>query len=298
MIFPSGTAKKQMACLLLSLLMLCTGSAGLYARGGHKGWKLAVQSYTFHKFTLVETLDKVAQLGVRYIEVYPGHRLGGEWGDQVFGPGMDASTQRAVRSLAASKGIRIVGTGVFVSDNREDWEQLFRFAHGMKMEYVTCEPPLTMWDEVERLAEHYKVKVAVHNHPRPSDYWKPQLLLDAISERSQMVGACCDVGHWRREGLDHLQCLRQLKGRVVSLHFKDIEAPREGKEWQEDVIWGRGVLQMPAMLDELSAQGFKGYFAIEYETNWDNSVPDIAECISYFKQLVKEKAGSPRLKKR
>lgn len=289
MCLPLGALRRWMACCLVGLLVLCAGNVPLQADDGHKGWKLAVQSYTFHKFSLVETLDKVEQLGVQYIEVYPGHRLGGEWGDQVFGPGMDAATQRAVRRLAASKGIRIVGTGVFVSDNKEDWEPLFRFARDMKMEYVTCEPPLSMWDEVETLATRYKLKVAVHNHPRPSDYWKPQLLLDAISSRNRQLGACCDVGHWRREGLDHLQCLRQLKGRIVSLHFKDIEAPKAGKEWQDDVIWGQGVLQVPAMLDELSAQGFKGYFAIEYEANWDNSLPDIMQCISYFRKLARER---------
>ena len=42
------------------------------------------------------------------------------------------------------------------------------------------------------------------------------------------------------------------------------------------------------MLEELKAQRFKGYFAIEYENNWDNSVPDIVKCIDYFNKVSVE----------
>ncbi|RIJ46377.1 sugar phosphate isomerase/epimerase, partial [Maribellus luteus] len=34
-------------------------------------------------------------------------------------------------------------------------------------------------------------------------------------------------------------------------------------------------------------QGFKGLFSIEYEYNWDNSVPDIKKCIEFFNAKVK-----------
>ena len=40
------------------------------------------------------------------------------------------------------------------------------------------------------------------------------------------------------------------------------------------------------MLEILKAQGFKGYFAIEYEYNWDNSVPDIKKCIECFNDIT------------
>ena len=94
------------------------------------------------------------------------------------------------------------------------------------------------------------------------------------------------MGHWRREGLDQLECLRELKGRIVSLHFKDIVKGDGGAKGYRDIIWGQGVLNVEAMLRELKAQGFKGIFSIEYEYNWDNSVPEIRQCIDYFNQLV------------
>ena len=45
---------------------------------------------------------------------------------------------------------------------------------------------------------------------------------------------------------------------------------------------------MKGMLEELKRQDFKGVFAIEYEYNWDNSVPDIKECIQYFNKVSEE----------
>ena len=54
------------------------------------------------------------------------------------------------------------------------------------------------------------------------------------------------------------------------------------------MIWGTGSLDMKGMLEELKHQRFEGVFSIEYEANWENSVPDIRKCIEYFHQTVEE----------
>ena len=60
------------------------------------------------------------------------------------------------------------------------------------------------------------------------------------------------------------------------------------KPWQHDVIWGKGILDVKGMLQELKRQNFKGYFSIEYEYNWENSVPDIKQCVAYFDKVTNE----------
>ena len=50
-----------------------------------------------------------------------------------------------------------------------------------------------------------------------------------------------------------------------------------------DVVYGTGVSNVKAMLDELKAQGFKGNISIEYEANWDNSVPDVGQCVGFIR---------------
>jgi len=162
---------------------------------------------------------------------------------------------------------------------------MFAFASAMGMEYISCEPALKDWDLVEKLAKQYNIKISVHNHPKPSDYWNPDNLLQAISKRSALLGSCADVGHWNREGLDQIACLKKLQGRLISLHFKDIQAKGSSDKWRNDTIWGTGVLNVKGMLEELKRQNFKGFFAIEYEYNWDNSIPDIKKCIQYFNDV-------------
>lgn len=49
-------------------------------------------------------------------------------GDKVFDFNLDAQTQKEIKELAASKGIKIVGTGVYVAEKSSDWEKMFKFA--------------------------------------------------------------------------------------------------------------------------------------------------------------------------
>lgn len=275
------------AFCLLAMLSLPSCNDGR-TKAEKLGWKLAIQSYTFHTFTLVEALDKCNELGIQYMELFPGHTLGGKWGDAVFGPELDPSVQKEIKEYAESRGIRIVSSGVFTAQTSEQWESFFRMAHNMGMEYVTAEPDPGMWDLVERLSAEYGIKVAVHNHPQPSSYWHPDSLLAAVGSRSKDIGSCADVGHWNREGLDHLDCLRELDGRLISFHIKDIVGEPDATGWRHDCIWGTGVLDIPAILQIMKDQGFKGYLAIEYEYNWDNSVPDIRQSIDNFNRMVDE----------
>ncbi len=276
---------KSIIFLLVSLLAF---PAMAQTKAEKNGWRLGMQSYSFHKFSLVEALDKTNQLGIKNIEIYPGHRLGGKWGNQIFDFNLDVSTQREIKELAASKGIKIVGCGVYVAEKSSDWEKMFAFAKQMNLEFISCEPALKDWDMVERLAKQYNIKISVHNHPQPSEYWSPDNLLKAITGRSKLIGSSADVGHWRREGLNQIDCLKKLEGRIISLHFKDIAEKKVGEKEQHDVIWGTGILDVKGMLSELKRQNFKGVFSIEYEYNWDNSVPDIKQCVEYFNQVADE----------
>ncbi len=265
-------------------------STGLQAKtkAEKAGWKIAVQSYTFHQFSLQEALDKCQELGIKYIEVYPGHKLGEGYGDLSFGPDLDAATLKRIRQDASRRGVKIVGSGVFVSDNEAGWNKFFQMAKSMKLEYVTCEPNPEDWDIVETLSRKYGIKVAVHNHPRPSTYWNPDVLMQLIQNRARGIGSCADIGHWNRQGLDEMECLRRVGDRLITFHFKDIAPKREGEAEQTDVIWGTGCLKLKQILQHLRDMKWKGYLAVEYEANWLNSVPDIRKSLQYFESLSEE----------
>jgi len=72
-----------------------------------------------------------------------------------------------------------------------------------------------------------------------------------------------------------------LKGRVISVHLKDLN--EFGNPGAHDVPFGTGVCNVAEILDELKAQGFNGNVSIEYEYNWDNSLPEIAQCVGFVR---------------
>jgi sugar phosphate isomerase/epimerase len=264
----------------LSLLMMAAALVVLSCnRRTSDGWKLGAQSYTFHKFSYVETMDKLQTLGLNYVEVFFGQRLGEGFGDQTMDFHMDEATRAKLLEVSKAKNVAIVASGVVICESGEEWEQLFRFAKSMGISIITCEPRREHLDIVEQLTEKYAIDVAIHNHPQPSAYWHPDTLTAVLEGRSKRMGVCADVGHWKREGIDPVKALEQVSPRLKSLHFKDIKAPEEGEAEQHDVIWGTGVCDVKGMLEVLRKNRFDGLMSIEYEYNWDNSVPDIQQCM-------------------
>lgn len=277
--------KKIFYTTLILTIFLTFNLSAKPTKAEKAGWKLGVQTYTFHKFSYQEAIDKANQLGLKYAEVYYGQPLGKDIeGTMDFR--MDEATQKKVLAYAKSKGVKIIASGVVICKDEAEWNQLFEFASAMNIEIITCEPEYEHLKYIDELANKYKIDVAIHNHPKPSAYWTPELFLYAVKGLSTRIGACADVGHWKRMGIDPVQALKMLEGRLKSLHFKDVKEKAEGESEQHDVIWGTGVCNVDGILKELRRQNFKGLFSIEYEYNWENSVPDIQQCISYFNKTT------------
>jgi len=247
------------------------------------GWRLGCQAYSFNRFTFYEAVDKNASLGLRYIEAYPGQKLSAERPDVRFGPGMSAEVRREVKQKLAQAGVKLVNFGVTGASR-----QTFEFAQDMGIETIVSEPGFDQFDELEKLCEEFKINLALHNHPKPSRYWNPDTVLEACQDRSKRIGACADTGHWMRSGIRPLDAVRKLKGRIVSFHFKDLNQMGGG----HDVPWGTGEGDVEAVLVELHEQGFKGVFSIEYEHNWENSLPEIAQCVVWFDKTAARLAGA------
>ena len=74
--------------------------------------------------------------------------------------------------------------------------------------------------------------------------------------------------------------LKILEGRLISLHAKERAALGPG---QHDTIFGTGITDMAGVLAELKRQKFDGNISLEYEFNWDNSVPDMKQCIDFVR---------------
>lgn len=247
------------------------------------GWRLGCQAYSFNRFTFYEAVDKVASLGLHCIEVFPGQPLSKEKPEQRTNESMSPEIRREVKQKLAGADVKMVCFGV-----GGHGRQTFEFAKDMGIETLVSEPPLDAFDEIEKLCEEFQINLAIHNHPKASRYWNPETVLKVCRGRSRRIGACADTGHWMRSGLNPLQCLKKLEGRIISFHFKDLNKSGGGAH---DVPWGTGQGDVKAMLTEIHRQGVKAVFSIEYEHNWDNSLPEIAQCVEYFDKVAAELAA-------
>lgn len=274
--------------IVLCVLVISNGCVQISkeTKAEKKGWYLSVQSFTFHLFTVMESLDKTKEMGVRFIEIYPGQKLGGEFGEAQFGYQLSKEQQNKLKEEASLRNVKIISTGVWTAE-REEWKHIFSLASNMGLEFISAEPAREDWDVVEELAKRYHIKVAVHNHPNENSYWNPEILLGSIGERDDLLGACVDVGHYKRMGLEPIPCIHQLGGKIIALHFKDVASQGEEQNL-EDVIWGKGILNVKGIMEELKGQDFKGYFTIEYEADWENNLTQIKQSIDYFNQVAEE----------
>jgi sugar phosphate isomerase/epimerase len=270
---------------------LFAAEAGLGAPHAEKiGWKLGCQAYTFNRFTFFEAVDKNRSLGLKYLEAYPGQKLSAEKPDVTVGPGMSPEMRAAVKEKLARASVKMVNFGVVGLPNDEKQSRdVFEFAKDMGIETIVSEPPPDAFDLIERLCEQYQINVALHNHPEPSRYWNPDTVLAATKGRSKRIGACADTGHWMRSGIRPLDAVKKLEGRIISFHLKDLN--KYGRQGAHDVPWGTGQADLKAVLAEIHRQGFKGVFSIEYEHNWLESLPEIAESVAFFDATAAELAS-------
>lgn len=265
---------------LTAILMLGHPAADVY-----DGWRLTIQNWSFNRFTFLEAIERASELGIDWMEAYPGQRLSTATGQVVFDHHLSDELRELVKSRLKAYGIRLVNYGVVsIPTQEQDCRRLFEFARQMEIETIIAEPQQSSLDMLERFCKEYQINLAIHNHPRPSPYWDPNTVLQACKGRSHWIGACADTGHWVRSGLDPLVCLRKLKGRIICLHLKEIDSSGE----PVDVIWGQGQNRVSALLAELDSQGFKGVISIEYEANWEDNRAQIAGCIGFYNRLARK----------
>ena len=245
-------------------------------------WKIGVQMWTFRMFSFADALDKVDSAGVKYIEAFFGQPLGAGLKDS-FGIRMSDASKARLKQMLQAKGISIVAMGVIVPQTREEWKKAFDLAKEFGLSYITAEPIKSQWDMVDSMAGAYGIKVAIHDHPKPNMYWSPDSVLAAIQGHPN-IGSCADLGHWARNGLRPVDCLKKLAGHVYGVHLKDIV--KFGDTQAADTVVGKGIIDFPPIFQELKRQHFKGMFSIEHESNWYHSLPAVIETVKFYNDQV------------
>ena len=289
--------------LSAALALLMPASAQNQSPAAQLGWTLAVHSYTFQKFSIFEAIDKTAAIGITHMSISGSVNLPDANGKIIKSStiGLSSNDAAAIAARMKAKGLdpTFVNMGVVKPGiNEAESRKIFEGAKRLGIRVLVAEPEThgnmeelgPVMDVVEKLAKEFNIQVAIHNHPGPKNfYWNPDTVAAAVKGRSPLLGACADVGHWVRSGLDPVACLKKLEGRVITLHFKDLNEPGPKAH---DVPWGTGISNAKGMLAELQRQKFRGAICVEYEYHWENSAPEIAQSAAWFNATCAELVSS------
>jgi sugar phosphate isomerase/epimerase len=254
------------------------------------GWKVAIQCWTYNNLTLFDALDSIQSLGVHYVEMLSYQTVSKDI-PQKSGPDMDKACLDKLKAKLKETGITAIAIWVdpFPKDEA-NLRKLFAWANELGIETITTEPDpdnKVAMELTSRLCKEYKLKIAVHNHPKKSNndsykFWDPDFALSVVKPYFPQIGMCTDVGHWYRSGLASLECLKKVDGYINSVHFKDLN------EQKEDVPLGTGILNASTLLAELKRQKFKGVLTIEYESWGSKQHAEIVQCVEFLNEEAKK----------
>jgi sugar phosphate isomerase/epimerase len=233
----------------------------------------------------MEAIDKTAEAGGKIIEFYPGQKFSPEQPDLKFDHNATDEMIAEVQARLQKDGICAVNYGVVgIPKDEAGARKIFDFAKKLNLYAITTESVESM-DTIEKLVKEYDIRVGFHDHQRQPNnpgykMWDPNYVLNVLKDRDARIGSCADLGHWAQSGLKPVDCLKILKGHIISVHLHDMNNFQADAH---DVPCGTGVCDIAACLKELKKQPFHGNISIEYEYNWNSNVVDAAQCIGFIR---------------
>lgn len=236
-------------------------------------FRVAFQSYSLRHFQELDDFVREARkLDLDYVELWRGHLRTTASPEEI----------QNVANRLAEVGIEPIAFGVerFTADHEAN-EALFRFGQALGVENLSANPDkdAATFDSLEKLVQQYDIRIAIHNHGPEDERWqRPEWILETVQDRDPRIGACADLGHFIRAGVDAVEAIQTLGSRVLGVHFKDFD--EEGN----DVVVGRGRLNVQEAMAALRRVGFDGPLSLEYEGDRENPVPAMLECLEVMRE--------------
>jgi sugar phosphate isomerase/epimerase len=247
------------------------------------GFKFGAQSYTFREFDTEPALKRMKDLGLHYVEFFQKHAPVESTPAQIS----------ALRKLCEEYQITPLAWGVQrFTKSTDDNRKYFEFGKALGIRMLSADPDPDSFDSLDKLCEEYKIAIGIHPHgpqgKKEHRWYSAEIVLKAVKDHNPLIGTCLDTDHLIRaaqlgDKLDPAEQIRLMGARNFGIHLKDHD-----NEKHRDVVFGKGVLDVPAVLKALRDVNFRGMISIEYEANPRDPSADVAACIDVVKESVKK----------
>jgi sugar phosphate isomerase/epimerase len=247
------------------------------------GFLLGVQTYTFRKFNLEQALKRTKDLGLHYGEFFSAH----------VSPKSTPEQLDAFLKLCKEYEVtpRAYGVSEFTKDHDAN-RKLFEFGKTLGLKMLSANPTEDAFDSLDKLCEEYQIAIGIHPHgpqgKKLHHWYSAEIILKAVKDHHKLIGACLDTGHLIRaaqlgEKLDPAEQVRVMGDRNFGIHLKDNDNSKD-----VNVVIGKGVLDVPALLKALREVKFAGLISIEYEAKEEEPTDDVRACVEVFKESVRK----------
>ena len=267
-------------------------------------YKIGVAGFTFCKKSIDEALAIMQQADVHYLCVKDFH---------LKYSSNDAEIA-AFKEKCAKYGVVPYGLGPLYTKNVSQLRPYFEFAKRMGVKTIVGVPydptdEKDTWskrkgsrkqlEEIDKLVKEFDICYAIHNHGPHSPNMYPDVAYgwELIKDLDKRIGFCMDVGWEWGSDRDPVETIRQHGDRIYDIHLKNFRAtpaqkgkggfPRNGQMMTfETVPMPRGNIDYVKVFTALAEAGYTGVCSLEYERDFTNNLPAIAESIGYARGVT------------
>jgi sugar phosphate isomerase/epimerase len=282
--------------------------------------KLAFSSNAYLRFSIGETIARIASLGYTGIELLADV-------PHAWPAGLLEEQKQAIRDALAKHRLAISNINAFMMNaiadprqpywhpsfiepdphyraiRREHTKRALQLAHELRAPHITIEPggPLApgqswqtgadvFYDELMPCVEvAEKVGVPILIEPEPGLLIeKFQQYLDFAGRiNSQMVGLNFDIGHAYCVSEDPQDWIARMAPYTRHYHLEDIAATRA----HQHLVPGRGAIDFPATLSAIQETGYDGWVTVELYPYGDDPDGAAKEAKLYLEKNLSALAG-------
>ena len=238
---------------------------------------MGLASYTFRNFTRAQMIGFMKQLNVSALNAK----------DVKDHLPMDPQQETAALADYAANGIKLHAAGAiyFPKDDDADIRSKFEYCKRAGIGTIVAgDPSVEMLPRLEKFAEEYEIRIAIHNHGPEDKLWHSPLdVLKAVKGMDPRMGCCIDVGHTVRAGTDVVQAIHEAGPRLFNIHMKDLKSFTD-KESQ--VAVGDGVMPVRKIFAALIDTKYRGFVDLEYEVHADDPMPGVIASFAYMRGVL------------
>jgi sugar phosphate isomerase/epimerase len=248
-----------------------------------RGLRVGLTTFSTRNLSLDETIALLKRLDVDYVSLKSFHLA------------LDSSVEerRAVRRKITDAGLTLLGCGLIeLPADEPSMRALFSYARDIGAATMVVKVEKKALRTLDRvIRDEPEVRVAIHTHgPEKDDPWvwssSVHRIMEEIGPLNERIGCCVDTGHTFRVPIDPAEAVRACGSRLFEVHLKDVaQATRE----RVDAPLGRGVIDIPSVLDTLVDLKFAGHVALENHIDPEDPRAVIAESFGYIRGALERR---------